>query len=516
MLINKFSSFRWVLIMFVLAYVLFIGYVSYNNSQSDRFGDEVAHLVGGSYVRDGKVMYDDLQFNHQPLNYSMSAFVEEITHPDNLFLYVSKQRLAVFGYGAVWDMLYVIAFGPISLLFILFFEILKFPYAGHKLLGETLATYPLVFIASICIQSLFFQKSISKWKLIMTSIASFIAGFSLLPLWVVIAPMNLIIFLKQKNKKQTLLYLAIPFIILAGILFLFISPVSLLRETVTYNVQYFLPVAEQFRPSIRQVLLFPFFAFIPPFGDMKVIVMLFLVQFLVSGYVMHHKKKIFHWFVLFGILIFTNFFRVNDSAFASFHLLPWIGILVMSESIFVWTGFRDKSNIIQHITLGKIIIYGFLFIYMIITLNHFIMPKDRVNEFYVQYSESEKYGRAIHILKDSDDRLMVVPNDPLIYWVADIDTATRLLEYYPWIYPIPEYNTEIRNVIINNPPEFFVETGLDLTEELDVLMRQVLDTKYTQIKHLSEPSRLYILDTKLQEISNTQWSELQYTLFEQP
>ena len=85
MLTNKFSSFRWVFIVFVLIYVLFIGYVSYNNSQSDRFGDEVAHMVGGSYVRDGKVMYDDLQFNHQPLNYYMSALVEEITHPDNLF-----------------------------------------------------------------------------------------------------------------------------------------------------------------------------------------------------------------------------------------------------------------------------------------------------------------------------------------------------------------------------------------------------------------------------------------------
>ena len=500
----------------ILIYTLFIGYLSYNNSQSDRFGDEVAHMVGGSYVLDGRVLYDDLQFNHQPLNYYMGALVEQISQPDNLFLYISKQRLAVFGYSAAWDVLYIVAFGPISLLFILFFEILKFPYSGHKLLGETLATYPLVFIITTCIQSLFFQKSISKWKLIMTSIASFIAGFSLLPLWVVIAPINLIIFLKQKNKKQSLLYLTIPFIILAGILFLFISPVSLLRETVTYNVQYFLPAVEQFRPSIWQVLLFPFFAFIPPFGDMKVIMMLFLVQFFVSGYVMYHKKKIFHWFVLFGILIFTNFFRVNDSAFASFHLLPWVGILVMSESIFIWNGLRDKSNVIRYITLGKIIIFGFTFIYMIIALNHFIMPKDRVNEFYVQYSESEKYGRAIHILKDSDDRLMVVPNDPLIYWVGGIDTATRLLEYYPWIYPIPEYNTEIRNVIMNNPPEFFVETGLDLTEELDVLMRRALDTQYTQINHLGKPSRLYILDTKLQNINDIQWEELQYTLFEQP
>ena len=69
---------------------------------------------------------------------------------------------------------------------------------------------------------------------------------------------------------------------------------------------------------------------------------------------------------------------------------------------------------------------------------------------------------------------------------------------------------------MNNPPEFFVETGLDLTEELDVLMRRALDTQYTQINHLGKPSRLYILDTKLQNINDIQWEELQYTLFEQP
>jgi len=516
MLIHKPRAFRLIFIVSIFIYIIFIGYISYNNSQSDRFGDEVAHMVGGSYVLDGKVLYDDLQFNHQPLNYFMSAVVEQATHPENLFLYISKQRLAVFGYGALWDMLYVIVFGPLSLLFIIFFEILKFPYAGHKLLGETLATYPLVFITAIYIQSLFFQKLISKWKLIVTSIASFIAGFSLLPLWVVIIPMNLFIFLKQKNKKEALLYLALPFITLTGTLFLIISPISLLRETVIYNIQYFLPAAKQFRPSIWQVVLFPFFAFIPPFNGVKIIVVAFLIQFFVSGYVLVKKHKAIHWFVLFGILTLANFFRVGDSAFSSFHLLPWVGVLLMSESIFMWHGLHDGNKIIRQIALGKLMIYIALFFFMIVTLKHFVTPNDRANEFYVQYSESEKYGRVIHMLKDKDDRLMVVPNDPLIYWVAHIDTATRLLEYYTWIYPVPKYNKEIRRVINNNPPEFFVETGLDLTKDLDVLIKQALERRYTQINYLGKPSRLYILNSKLKNITNAQWEKVQYTLFEQP
>ena len=198
---KKSTYIKWILTVLVTIYLLFIGYISYNNSQSDRFGDEVAHMVGGSYVLKGKVLYKDLQFNHLPLNYYMSSLVEHTTQPSNLFLYISKQRLAIFGYGAAWDLLYILAFGPISLLFILFFEIIKFPYAGHKLLGETLATYPLVFITSIFIQSLFFEKQISRWKLILTSISSFMAGFSLLPLWVLLIPMNLIIWWKSKDKK---------------------------------------------------------------------------------------------------------------------------------------------------------------------------------------------------------------------------------------------------------------------------------------------------------------------------
>ncbi|MDA1317340.1 MAG: hypothetical protein O3B87_04965 [bacterium] len=222
------------------------------------------------------------------------------------------------------------------------------------------------------------------------------------------------------------------------------------------------------------------------------------------------------WLLLLGILIGSNFFRVNDRSFASFHLLPWLGIILISESLVVSQFLQAKDKIIQNITRGKTIGYIALFIFIVVTFTHFFVPKDRANEFYIQYSESEKYGRAINILKDDNDRLMVVPNDPLIYWVADINTATRLLEYYPWIYPIPEYNSEITEVITYNPPEFFVDTGLDLSLELDLLMRNALVTQYTQIYHLGEPSKLYILNIKLQEISDVKWKELQYTLFEQP
>ena len=500
----------------IAGYFLFTGYIAYNQSVSDRFNDEVAHMVGGHFVLKGKELYKDLQFNHQPLAYYFGAAAERISSPDNLYFYISRQRLAIYAYGLFWNILFFLFFGPYILIFSFIFEIGKYWFSGQKLLAETLAAYPLIFMFASLIESMFMKKHLSKIKLGLISVSTFIAGFSLLPLWIVVMPINVIIWWFQKNRKQSFLLLSIPFLFLTGILFMFISPYNLLRETYTYNVQYFVPETAEFRPALWQMLLFPFFTLIPPYSLTKIVSAAFVVSFFVSGYASWRTKKLIPWFLLLILFIGTNFFRVGDSAFSSFHLLPWFGTLLIMEILLTYYFYNSKNKIVKQISKIKVILFSALFVAMILDQKHLWQKKNLTTEFEVQYSYSETYGRAIKALKDSNDTLIVAQNDPLVYWVADINTPTRMLEFYPWIYPIPEYNAEIEEIFTNNPPEFFVNTNLDLKQDLEKYIHNNLGQKYIRIDHLGKPSRLYILKKKIPEITDSQWKQLEDMLFSKP
>jgi hypothetical protein len=497
----------------VCLFSTFTAYLAYNNSQSSRFGDEVAHWIGGHYALIGKELYKDLQFNHQPLNYYFSTAVEFFTSPDNSYLYVSRQRLSILLYGLFWNILYYILLGPYMLLFSLIFEVSKYWYSGHKLLGETLAVYPTVFITGIFIQSLFFKKEISRLKLFLTSTSSFVAGFSLLPIWLVIVPMNLFIIISQKYKKKAFLWLSAPFLTLCGIMFLFINPYNLYKETYLYNVQYFLPVTEQYRPTILQLILFPFYIFTAPFSESKFVIGVIIFLFFITGLISFREKKFIKWIILFGLFILSNFFRVNDYNYTSFHLLPWYGILlvsVISLNFNFYTLKKQKRNVF-FITQNIILVT--LFIYLLYSQKDIWKVKDLATEHYINYSYSETYGRAINILKSPKDQLIVVPVDPLIYWIAKIDIGTRLLEFYPWIYPIPEYREEVLDKFINDPPEFFVDVNIDKSKEFESKIYNIVLSKYIRLNYMGKPSKLYVLEKKYKSITDDQWREIEPFMF---
>lgn len=497
-------------------FFLFTAYLSYNFSQSERFSDEVAHWVGGHYVLEGKELYKDLQFNHQPLNYYFSSAVEFIAQPSNLYLYVSRQRMAVFAYGILWNVLLIVLFGPFMLLFSFLFEIGKYWFSGYKLLAETLAAYPMVLITTVFIESFFFKKIQLKLKLILLSVSTFIAGFSLLPLWAVILPMNLCILLSQKKKMKTFLYQLIPFALLTGILFLFVNPYNLLKETYLYNTQYFLPVTEQFRPSFGEMLLFPFLVFTTPFSIAKTIIALLMILFLITGYISWKEKKSIKWIILFGLFILTNLLRVNESSFNSFHLLQWFGVLLISVITLCRYFYESIQEQTVSLVKGMCIVLVLLFIYSVVSQPSLWKKKDLANENYVNYSYSETYGRIVGILKEPGDNLIVVPNDPLIYWVANIDTGTRLLEFFPWLYPIPEYRNEIIDTFEENPPTYVVDTDINLSKDLEQIIYGYIQRDYIRLNYLGKPSRLYILKEKLPKIPDEKWNQLQEFSFTRP
>ncbi len=491
----------------LLFFLAGMGYVAYNYTQSERFGDETAHFIGGHFILQGKRIYEDLQFNHQPLSYFFSAATEFLTQPKNLYLFIARQREAVFVYGAVWNSIYYFAFGPIFFLFTVLFEIIKYFFQGYKVLNETIAVYPLVYMFGVVVESFLLKKKSSKISLIIFSAASFIVTFSLLPLWIVVIFLYGMLLYSLRKHHPLWKYAIFPFFVLTVILSYFVSFPHLIKETVINNFVYFLPNSGG-NISFFKMILLPFASFFPPYAPQKILVAIFILFSLVSCIIAFKKRLLLKYSLVLLAIMLTNFFRVDDYSFSNFHLLPWVASLITVEILWM----KNTRN--HMLVKGKIIVLS-VFIFFLLTAigPQFLAKRDLATEFFINYSESESYGNAIRVMKQPNDRMLALPNDTLIYWVAGMDVPTRVLEYYPWVYHILEYKDELVMLFKTNPPEFVVNTGLDPIHKEEQYILSILETKYQNLYHTGNPSKLYVRKNRLKEVSNKQWIKLKEMLY---
>jgi len=456
---KKFNSHnKYFILINLLIFILISGltfYIAYNLAQSERFGDETAHMIGGHLMLKGRRLYTNMQFNHQPLNYYFSAVVELLTRPNNLYKYISRQRLAISIYAIIWNGVYLSLFGPIILVFSAVFETIKFNLSGYKLLGETLAVYPLVTIIIITIKALVSEKKLTKKELIIYSISSFMIVFTLIPIAIVVMVSSLIV-LYYYHKKSHIKYLFLPSIILTLFLFTNISMMDYVRESIIYNFKYFLPHSGIDLPSPLLLMFMPLYSFIPPFNSFKIFISVFIIFYLITGWFCYKNKIFKAWFLLLVLLVLSNFFRSFEPTLTNFHLLPYIGVFFIVEIYFSFYLFRKDKKYSRLFYLKNIITILLVLFNIAVSNNHYLQKRDRQTEFYINYSDSQSYGMAIEIIKKDNDELIALPNDPLINYVADIDIGSRMVEYYPWTYYVPRYRQEVEYTFKRNLPTFIV------------------------------------------------------------
>ncbi|MBI2641846.1 hypothetical protein HYW87_04630, partial [Candidatus Roizmanbacteria bacterium] len=176
--------------------------VSRNYSQTYTFGDENAHMAGGYFVLKGYKPYKDFSGNHQPLTYIFPAAIQRAIPANSLYLFVGRHRLAVYLYSIFWQSVYLFTFGKFIFFFTLIFEITRYVLLGNKVLGETWAMYPLVFLLGIAIKKAIFNKNLKNHEIILFSLASFVSAFSLLPVWPSVIVLNALLLIKHLREKQ--------------------------------------------------------------------------------------------------------------------------------------------------------------------------------------------------------------------------------------------------------------------------------------------------------------------------
>lgn len=510
-----------VFVLFVLLLFFQLFRVARNHSQSYRFGDEDAHMLAGHLILKGYVPYQDFSGNHQPLIYLFSAAVQKIAPPNTLFPFVGRHRLAIFMYSLGWQAVFLYFFGWLAIFFTIVFEILKYLLLGNKVLGETIAMYPFVCLVGFFIKQELCNIKLNKLELILFSLASFFATFSLFPIWPSIVILNFYIFLKNFKNIKKIIYQLLPFFICTIILFLFIPIKDYIQNTVIDNFSFVIPEMNKvsYNTDLSQKILLPFDIFFSKPNTINITGLFFGLFYIFLFFLAVKSKKISAFLILIIALFLANTRSIILKP-GDFHILPWLAAYLAIPIIYL-----SLLKQVKAYTFFFILLVGFSFWLIFINKNDFYgrilldINNDLSREHYINYSKSVKNGLGIKSIMKKGDRIFGIANDTLAIWVADGDLTVPPLESFRWQYELPRFRKQITDVFNKNPPEFFLMDSLaplDGSDPISKIVVESLKKNYIQANHLDKPSELFVLKSKLNEVSESQWKEFNYYLFSKP
>src|SRR3989344_1861502 len=139
--------------LYVILYKIYIPRVN-------AFGcfDDCFNYLGGYFIANGKHIYSNFFFNHQPIPAFLSYIIQTVTHPINIFDLVLRHRQALMLFGLLFNALLIIRFRLPAFLFVIIFELSKFYVFGDRFLAEGIIVYPIVYLTGVVLLKLSNEK----------------------------------------------------------------------------------------------------------------------------------------------------------------------------------------------------------------------------------------------------------------------------------------------------------------------------------------------------------------------
>ncbi|AKM79466.1 MAG: hypothetical protein UX85_C0005G0019 [Candidatus Beckwithbacteria bacterium GW2011_GWB1_47_15] len=493
-----------------LAAILALSFkIAQARSLSLHFGDEEDHIAFAYFVNRGYRLHRDLQNNHQPLVYFASAAIQKITQPDNIFMLIRRHRQTMYVYGALWSVILVWRFKGLGLLFVTFFEFLKYFLFGNINLMETQAVYPAVYLFAVMLEVWFKRVLPRKKEAVFLGLNAFLVIFNMVPLWPwLLMVYGLFWFKARKSLKWQALGLGL------GILVLFAgnySPIDWFRETVWNNFFYAIPDLSPFKSSLdwAKMVFFPFLALVTPGSLMAKFIAMFFSGWLVTcGYLVYRRDKMaLAWGGTYLFLMLANNRVLSPGAvfYHGFHLLPWLGLMIFLFGF----GLRLVVTEYPKLKLGLVAVFG-LWGFTLMTsrdMPYFLLNTDVNYEYYVNYSTLDDVNFAIKTLTAPGDRLAVTANEPLLYWNSGAELPTRQVVYGGWEPKVKSLRQDYNQVFYGDAPPEIIYGGDE---------PKLLNENYANISRFGKATELFVRRDKFDKITQDQWQALSTRGFHAP
>jgi hypothetical protein len=108
--------------------------------------DDCFNIVAGHFINNGRILYSEIFFNHQPLPAYLSAAIQRIADPINIYELILRHRQVLFVFGFGINSLMIVRFGVPAFVFMLLYEPVKYYVFGDRFLAESFTVYAHVYL----------------------------------------------------------------------------------------------------------------------------------------------------------------------------------------------------------------------------------------------------------------------------------------------------------------------------------------------------------------------------------
>ncbi len=482
------------------------------------FVDEDENLMAGHYLAQGQKLYADIFSHKQPMPAAFSALINKTLKPNSLFLLIKRHREAVFFYSVLWWLGFLYFFGAAGLTFSLVIELIKRLLLGDLFLGESLVIYPLAFVLAYLWKKELAKGPINSWGRYLFLFSLVLIPFQLIILIPFSAILIFYLLVREKFHKKIVL----PLILFFGFLFLLFSPLVSYQEyflntKAALTSHYLEDTANQGASRLLAYsFLKPVIALIEPVkGDFGLFAKIWCGFYLLSFVYLLFKEKKKKLFLVFSFFLLgtTSLRLVYPQAvlYEGFHGFPWWAAIIILTILQIKRVFLLNWQSVKKRTLtfaGLILmILIFAFTGQFFFREYFRQP-DYYRDFWVNFSYLEGTGQAIRNLASSNDKLMVIPVEQLLYFVSGLSPQNRFLYYYEWIFWNEGLKNEIKNDLEGNPPVFVYYEYSSVGEAAKSVFDPVV-ADYIQLRQGNDPSPLLMRRDKLDNLQPEQIEEIQ-------
>lgn len=519
----KLAYMKWIVRLLPLVLIIPIYVVLYKIyiPKVNAFGcfDDCFNYLAGYFIQNGKELYSEIFFNHQPLMAYASYFVQLFSDPINIYDLVLRHRQVLLVFSLFMNIMIILRFGLAGAGFALFYEFTKYYWFGDRFLAEGFIVYPAVYMLGVIWRKLH-KMNLYTFDFILCGIFSWFIIFMREPFF----PLSLLMFVLilwgrpfSKSKAISLVIFSV-----LTILFLIILPI----QEYIFNV---VTVSNQtvFRSELQngffgisniiRVFFYPislFFGgdwnFIRPFMVILSGIFLLLVFHLV---LIQKKFKLVGFVILFlGFANLRPVIPVGKIYYEAFHMIPWYGMFIF----LIFLMFNTVNSYSKIIFRGLLAVFIGLFLYIIISPDSIINERlDPHEVFLTNFGKELQVGEVVKILSEPSDTLFIDGFDDLIYW-----QAKRMSSYkYTWytsVMPFFSKYTDARlEMFKNDPPDFYYGSCPGEMSEYKLLPKDIKQD-YQQLHSRDDPTCLYIKKAKMQSISSESWKKAKDFGYELP
>lgn len=470
--------------------------------------DDCFNIVAGYFITNGKRLYSDIFFNHQPLMAYFSSFIQTAFHPINIYDLVLTHRQSIMVFGLVMNIAIVLRFGLPMFGFVFLYEFSKFYVFGDRFLAEGAIVYPLVYMMGLVWQK-YINKRLYWHDYILSSFFAWFVIFMREPYIIISVALLFLIFFGKPfsfSKKMALGLFA-----LLVVAFLSIMPLSeYFFNVVTVSSQIFRSEAGDnnlLGLGAINIFIYPILIFFG--GEWNIfryflvgLDSVFLASFLFLFPVKEKRKALFFLFLILG-LANVRIFPPGKIFYAAFHMIAWYGLFIAALIFLLNELFSYKKKI----TVSLLIVLVILFAYIVGSPRSFIREKtDPHYEFITNYGKELQVGEVVRLLSKSTDTLYLDGGDDLIYWQAKRLSPYKYSWYTSGMLGFSRYQQARLEMFATSPPDFYFRF---CAKEIvtNYFLPKEYENDYQNLYSLGNPTCLYIKKSKIASIQEEKWQK---------